>query len=64
LICGNDIAKALGQSLERRVGSSPKVICIDQVRVELGDYVDLGEPISGMMIPVVVKTLAFDKRAG
>ncbi|WP_123040144.1 ethanolamine ammonia-lyase reactivating factor EutA [Cohnella candidum] len=60
-ICENDIAKALGQSLERRFGSSPKVVCIDQVQVELGDYVDLGEPISGVMVPVVVKTLAFNK---
>lgn len=64
VICENDIAKALGQSLERRFGSTTKVICIDQIAVELGDYVDLGEPIAGMMVPVVVKTLAFNKRAG
>jgi ethanolamine utilization protein EutA len=60
-ICENDMAKALGQSLESRFGGKAKVVCIDQIRVELGDYVDLGEPISGTMIPVVVKTLAFNK---
>ncbi|MBW5444463.1 ethanolamine utilization protein [Cohnella sp. CFH 77786] len=60
-ICGEDVAKALGQALERRFGPSPKVICIDQIRVDLGDYVDLGEPISGTMVPVVVKTLAFHR---
>jgi ethanolamine utilization protein EutA len=64
VICENDIAKALGQSLERRFGKGPKVVCIDQVTVENGDYIDLGEPISGMMIPVVVKTLVFHNRVG
>ncbi|MGQ7890576.1 ethanolamine ammonia-lyase reactivating factor EutA [Paenibacillus sp. WC2504] len=59
VICETDIAKALGQSLSRRCAQRPKVICIDQIRVEHGDYIDLGEPISGIMIPVVVKTLAF-----
>ncbi|WP_315955747.1 ethanolamine ammonia-lyase reactivating factor EutA [Paenibacillus violae] len=59
VICETDIAKALGQSLSRRCAQHPKVICIDQIRVEHGDYIDLGEPISGIMIPVVVKTLAF-----
>lgn len=59
VICANDIAKALGQSLVRRSGERPKIICIDQITVEHGDYIDLGEPIGGIMIPVVVKTLAF-----
>ncbi|UKS26699.1 ethanolamine ammonia-lyase reactivating factor EutA [Paenibacillus sp. HWE-109] len=63
VICETDIAKALGQSLSRRCGQRPKVICIDQIRVAYGDYIDLGEPISGIMIPVVVKTLAFHNRA-
>lgn len=59
VICESDIAQALGQALQKRCGDCPKVICIDQIRVEHGDYVDLGEPISGIMIPVVVKTLVF-----
>jgi ethanolamine utilization protein EutA len=63
-ICETDIAKALGQALARRCGQRPKVICIDQISVDHGDYIDLGEPISGIMIPVVVKTLAFHNRAG
>lgn len=63
-VCENDIAKALGQSLERRFGGRPKVVCIDQITVEHGDYIDLGEPISGMMIPVVVKTLVFHNKVG
>lgn len=59
-----DIAQALGQSLASRFGETARVISIDQVRAGQGDYVDLGEPISGMMIPVVVKTLAFGGKMG
>lgn len=59
VICENDMAKALGQSLSIRCKDRPKVICIDQVKVEHGDYIDLGEAISNAMIPVVIKTLAF-----
>ncbi|WP_235958725.1 ethanolamine ammonia-lyase reactivating factor EutA [Paenibacillus silvestris] len=62
VICETDVAKALGQSLSRRCAQRLKVICIDQIRVEHGDYIDLGEPISGIMIPVVVKTLAFQAK--
>lgn len=62
VVCENDLAKALGQSLDRRCGGRPGIVCIDQIRVEYGDYIDLGEPISGVMIPVVVKTLAFHNR--
>jgi len=59
VVCTNDMAKALGQTLELRCKGRPNVLCIDQVRVEHGDYIDVGEPISGAMVPVVVKTLAF-----
>ncbi|TGV10031.1 ethanolamine utilization protein, partial [Mesorhizobium sp. M00.F.Ca.ET.186.01.1.1] len=63
VICETDMAKALGQALALRCKGAPEIICIDQVRVEYGDYIDLGEPISGTIIPVVVKTLAFDEKA-
>ncbi|MGN7469160.1 ethanolamine ammonia-lyase reactivating factor EutA [Brevibacillus sp. SAFN-007a] len=63
VICETDMAKALGQGLALRCKGEPEIICIDQVRVEYGDYIDLGEPISGTIIPVVVKTLAFDEKA-
>jgi ethanolamine utilization protein EutA len=59
VVCEHDMAKALGQSLALRCQGKPDVICIDQIKVEHGDYLDLGEPISETMIPVVIKTLAF-----
>ncbi|WP_088831500.1 ethanolamine ammonia-lyase reactivating factor EutA [Paenibacillus tyrfis] len=64
VVCDTDIAKALGQSLEKRLKERTKIVCIDQIKVEHGDYIDLGEPIAGIMIPVVVKTLAFHGREG
>ncbi|TJY44565.1 ethanolamine utilization protein [Cohnella pontilimi] len=62
VVCENDIAKALGQALAKRAGAGPKLVCIDQIKVEHGDYIDLGQPVAGSMIPVVVKTLAFHNR--
>ncbi len=59
VICENDMAKALGQSLAVRCRERPQIICIDQIQVEHGDYIDLGEPIAQTMIPVMIKTLAF-----
>lgn len=54
-----DYAKALGQALRRRVNGR-EVICIDSVRAEQGDYLDLGRPLlGGLALPVVVKTLIF-----
>lgn len=56
-----DYAKALGQALRRRMKDRP-VVCVDSVRVEKGDYLDLGRPLmDGLVLPVVVKTLVFGK---
>lgn len=41
-----DYAKALGQALRRRVKDRP-VVCIDGVRAEEGDYLDLGPSPDG-----------------
>lgn len=54
----SDTAKALGQLIGRLLPNRPAV-CIDSVRVEQGDYIDLGKPLmDGVVIPVVVKTIA------
>ncbi|MFC5402907.1 ethanolamine ammonia-lyase reactivating factor EutA [Cohnella soli] len=64
VVCERDMAQSLGQALRKRFGGRPKVLCVDQVRTAHGDYIDLGEPISGMIVPVVVKTLAFPTGRG
>ena len=57
----NDMAKALGQSLRIRLGGGCKVVCIDNVAAENGDYIDVGAPLSyGRVVPVIIKTLALN----
>jgi ethanolamine utilization protein EutA len=37
-----------------------QVVSIDSIKVEDGEYLDMGRPLmDGMVIPVVVKTLIF-----
>jgi ethanolamine utilization protein EutA len=59
VICENDMAKALGQALLLYSARDIDVICIDQIIIDHGDYIDIGEPLHDTMVPVVVKTLAF-----
>jgi ethanolamine utilization protein EutA len=60
VIVENDLAKALGQALSARLGRRKQVICIDTVKVENGDYVDIGKGLAnGRVVPVIVKTLVF-----
>lgn len=58
LIIESDIAKVLGQSLQAmKVPQS--VVCIDQIKVDNGDYIDIGRSLESGVVPVVVKTLTF-----
>lgn len=60
IIVENDIAKALGQTLYRILDYKRDVICIDTVKVDNGDYIDIGKPLAnGKVLPVIIKTLAF-----
>jgi ethanolamine utilization protein EutA len=58
VIVENDFAKALGQTMRNLVKGSKKVICIDNIVVNTGDYIDIGKPLAGT-VPVVIKTLIF-----
>lgn len=60
VVLERDIAKALGLRLRAELRGRREVVCIDGIKVEQGDYVDLGKSVlDGMVIPVVVKTLLF-----
>lgn len=60
LIWKQDIGKAVGQALRHFVKEERKIICIDGIDCDSGDFIDLGEPVaSGAVIPVIVKTLVF-----
>ena len=60
VVLEQDIAKALGILIEKELRGRRRVACIDSIKVEQGDYIDMGKPIlGGLVIPVVVKTLLF-----
>ena len=62
IVAEQDIGKALGQAIRRRIGKEKSLICLDGVCCKEGDFVDVGVPIAdGQVIPVVVKTLIFEK---
>jgi ethanolamine utilization protein EutA len=63
VICENDMAKALGHALTIRLPANMKLVCIDQIRPSDGDYIDVGEPLKDDIVPVVIKTLVFNKKA-
>lgn len=61
ILIQEDMAKALGQSLFTMLPKNYPFVCLDSIRVDNGDYIDIGSPImEGSVIPVVIKTLAFN----
>ena len=67
IIIQNDFAKALGQAIKRRLPKDSKkaVLCLDQVICGNGDFIDIGKPVGGdIALPVIVKTLIFQKEGG
>ncbi|MEH7749148.1 ethanolamine ammonia-lyase reactivating factor EutA [Neobacillus drentensis] len=60
LVLDRDYAKVLGQTLKRKAPLQ-SIICIDQIRVENGDYLDIGQVLETDVVPVIIKTLTFQK---
>ncbi len=58
IVLEKDLARALGQSILTKKPNQ-ECICIDQIKVEHGDYLDVGKKLQSGVVPVVVKTLAF-----
>ncbi|MGV8981818.1 ethanolamine ammonia-lyase reactivating factor EutA [Clostridium sp.] len=60
IVLEQDCAKVLGQTL-KAINPNCNVICIDQVQINEGDYIDIGKLIAGdCVVPVVIKTLVFE----
>ncbi len=58
LVMEQDMAKALGQALALRMEKERPLLCLDRLRLEEGDYLDVAAPV-GPALPVVIKTLVF-----
>lgn len=53
-----DMAKALGHALAFRLPEQVPIMCLDNLRLKDGDFLDIGAPVgSGAALPVVIKTL-------
>jgi len=60
LIMDKNIGKVLGQTIYRVSDKKLKVISIDSIDVEDGDFIDIGKPIAeDDVVPVIIKTLLF-----
>ena len=60
VVLREDMAKVLGQMLRTRLGAEIPLICLDNLKLQEGMYLDIGAPLkNGSAVPVVIKTLAF-----
>ena len=61
IVIQSDYAKVIGQTLQA-INPAVPILCIDQIKVETGDYIDIGEVLPSGVVPIVVKTLAFHSK--
>lgn len=61
IVVENDMAKILGQCIQSHLKLKRDVVCIDSIKVDNGDYIDIGKPLAnGKVVPVIIKTLVFN----
>ena len=62
LIFDQDMGGSLGIALRRDTALQQNLICMDELELEEGDWIDIGAPLySGQAFPVTVKSLVFNK---
>ncbi|WP_417517523.1 ethanolamine ammonia-lyase reactivating factor EutA [Marinobacter sp.] len=62
VVLESDIGKVLGQTM-RSINNQLNIVCLDQLVVAEGDYIDIGKPLaSGTVVPVVIKSLVFETK--
>lgn len=60
LLLDGDVARSVGRLLTAELGVEEPVVCLDGVRLEEFDYVDIGELIRpAHVVPLVIKSLLF-----
>jgi len=61
LIFGYDFAKMLGISIRDETSIQSNLLCLDELTMDAGDWVDIGEPLKEThAFPVTVKSLVFN----
>jgi len=59
LVLEDDFAQVIGQTIKAASPGLPLIV-VDQIGLDEGDYIDIGEPMfDGTVVPVSVKTLVF-----
>ena len=62
LLFESDIGKMVGLMIRRETSIQHNLICLDELFLEEGDWVDIGKPLlSGQAFPVTVKSLVFNQ---
>jgi len=62
LIFEKDIACSVGNVIQRETHLSTNLLSLDELYLEEGDWIDIGEPlVAGQVFPVTVKSLVFNK---
>ncbi|MGY5876542.1 MAG: ethanolamine ammonia-lyase reactivating factor EutA [Candidatus Thorarchaeota archaeon] len=62
LLFGSDIGQMVGLTLKRETAIQDNLICLDELELEAGDWIDIGAPLhSGQAFPVTVKSLVFNQ---
>ncbi|MCK4973183.1 MAG: ethanolamine ammonia-lyase reactivating factor EutA, partial [Candidatus Heimdallarchaeota archaeon] len=62
LIFDQDMGGSVGIALRRETAIQNNLICMDELDLEEGDWIDIGAPLySGQAFPVTVKSLVFNK---
>jgi ethanolamine utilization protein EutA len=62
LLFESDIGKMVGLTTRRETSIQNNLICLDELFLEEGDWIDIGAPLqSGQVFPVTVKSLVFNQ---
>ena len=62
LIFRDDVARSVGNIIKRETELHKNVIAIDELDLQEGDFIDIGQPkVKGNLVPVVIKSLVFQK---
>ncbi|MHA1675448.1 MAG: ethanolamine ammonia-lyase reactivating factor EutA, partial [Promethearchaeota archaeon] len=62
LLFRSDLAKLLGMKISRETSIKRNLICLDELTLESGDFIDIGPPLGeSQAFPVTIKSLVFNQ---